>query len=1002
MTRTRLAVMGLVVVAAALALALRRDGTDVAPGLASPPTASDPAPDAPRPKTPAALAPRPRGAVAPDVPGEPTSSDSPGFVGRIETIEGDPAEGATIDVVVGTEVRATCLADATGTFRFRLELAPSAPAAHGLLRARGRDDSAAQHLLGIPAHGGRGAHAPQEPIDVGVLRLGSAHALDVQVTTLCPASQPATVWLVAAMLPPETPFAVREADATGALRFEGVPAGHWMLVAVAPGCARARTAVNLPRRQPEPVDMTLGEPHTLTVRVVDAADTAPVANATVEVAEFVTLPQHSFHTALLSSPSRLVADAAGVARIEGLAGNETLALSAHATGYPKATGNQGRRGGPGEVRVVPGQTEVTIALHRAITVRWPLTDDGIGVPPHGSSVTLEPWTNTGRLVVPQKGTIEGRDLVVSGWGADGASGYAVFEGRAAARLHAGPRETTGHPTAFYPMRRVELALRHEDGTPASGWFLVVRDGGNNAVKPSVETDAQGRAAMEGLYSGPASLVQVSASDRPEDFGGYVLPLGSVDLAERDGRFDAVVPAERTFLVRLTVDGRAPRRAFPGRPTVDHVPVRAEALDATEVAGRFRVTWRPKGRQTSVVVSAMATGFRAESKAVELATHAPQDEVVVDLMPTGTVRIRLKEPADRRHRIVLHRWDSTRDDFRVRAPDVTMPRQADPDGVVEIGDVTPGRYRAADAFSGVTSAPFDVAASDQPTVVDLDLSATGWVKGRVVVPEGTSLALVRVGEVDAGQVAVPDQDPLVAFLGRAGVASSMFNPMEGTFWVRVAGTRPVTLRPYHPTLAPHPTEGRRTVTGPAEGLELRLVAGPTARLRLATPAHVASHPGQPSLLTVRLYPGPVEGPGRVLSGLLDAEHRHVEFGGYPPGSFTVWLDVPGVAPIIRSGVTLGPSDADLGEVAVAPGASLELRVTVKDGQSPPRYAVRATRLDEPAYTRSTDAAGARIVLGGLGAGRFHITAFGYDGAAPPLNELIEFDGRTTVVRDLVVR
>ena len=38
--------------------------------------------------------------------------------------------------------------------------------------------------------------------------------------------------------------------------------------------------------------------------------------------------------------------------------------------------------------------------------------------------------------------------------------------------------------------------------------------------------------------------------------------------------------------------------------------------------------------------------------------------------------------------------------------------------------------------------------------------------------------------------------------------------------------------------------------------------------------------------MRLYPGPVEGTGLSLVGLLDAEHRHVVFGGYQPGTWQV--------------------------------------------------------------------------------------------------------------------
>lgn len=1007
MKRTRILAATLILVAAALVPFLRRGEDENAPGLASPPTADTPDSSTPAPLAAgagdaSALGRAPYGNVAPSRgdTADVTSGDRLVFVGVVLTLAGEPAAGATIEVAVGPEVRATVATDASGALRFQVPRPSTTAERIGLLRGRGRDGTVGQLAFALQQRDGNGTAirpaGSDQPIDVGVLRLGPAHALDVQVMTSCAAQGPPTVWLIDVAYPPDTPFAISETDATGMVRLDGVPSGTWTLVASAPGCGRARAIVQLPRTGTDPVELALGPPHHLTVRVYDGADASPIAGATVVLAERVALQEYGFRGALLSTQGPWVTDATGTVWIDGLSGTETLLVSAHAKGYPAATGTRvGRPGGPGEVRVEPGQREATIELHRAFTVRWPLTHHGIGVPPNGSEVTIEPWTNTGRLVVPPKGTIEGHELVVPGWAADGASGYAVLADRASARLQAGPRETTGYPTAFYPLRRLALTLRFEDGSPAVGWFLVVLDGGNNAVKPSVATDTEGRAAMEGLYGGPGSLVQVWATKSPETLYPYALALGSVNLFERDGQFEGVIPAERTLLVRVTVEGRAAPADLSWWPTINHTPVEAASIVPDEKSGRLRVTWRPRGRATIVRMSAVAEGYLAETKQLELSTLSATDEVVVDLQPAGAVRIQLKEPADRRHRVVLDRWDAARGDFGTRNPELVTSPQADADGVIEVRGLAPGRYRAADTLSGLTSAPFDVTAGAAPVEVAFDLSTTGWVKGRVVIPEGASPQYVSVGEVGL-EAHVASTSIVGAALPGTGVNA------DGTFWLRVAGTRTVTLRPYHPVLVPHPTLGRHTVTGPADGVELHLVPGPTARLRLATRPRVQVNAGQPRVITVRLYPGPVEGPGQTLAGVLDAEHRTVQFGGYEPGTHTVWIDVPGCAPIVVTGVVLTANDADLGEVALPSGASLELHIAVKDGQSPSRYAVWATRVDEPAYSRSTDVPSSRIVLDGLGAGRFRITAHAYDGAGPALNEEIEFDGRSTVVRELHAR
>ena len=69
---------------------------------------------------------------------------------------------------------------------------------------------------------------------------------------------------------------------------------------------------------------------------------------------------------------------------------------------------------------------------------------------------------------------------------------------------------------------------------------------------------------------------------------------------------------------------------------------------------------------------------------------------------------------------------------------------------------------------------------------------------------------------------------------------------------------------------------------------------------------------------------------------------------------------------------------------------------------PRFSVWVQKLDEPTYTRHTDAAGETIAVRGIGAGRFRVSAVAYNGAAPGIQEEIEFDGLTKVVRTIDAR
>jgi hypothetical protein len=927
---------------------------------------------------------------------------------KVLTVAGEPAAGVTVEARLDRTVLASVTTDAAGSFRFQLVDAVSPAEQLGTVRARAADGSVAQAMLVLALRSGADPRAagpaPGTPRDLGTLQLAPSHTIEVRVAGTCRAGQPATLWLLPATAGFATPWSVEQTDAEGRATIEGLPVGTWMIVAWAPGCGRARVPLELPRQATDPLEIALGEPRTLEVLVRDAADKTPIVGAVVRAQEQVSLPGYITYAPLHSCPAELTTDAEGFARIEGLSGAETLTLRARAQDYP--TSSTMRRGlgggGPGEVRSEPGQTDALIELKKPITVRWPLKDEGVGIPPDGTEVKLEPWTNTGRLEVPPRGVIEGRELVVPGWGSDGASGYAVLAGFGAARLQAMPGETKGHPTAFYPLRKIELIAKHADGQPAEGWFLIVRDGGNNPVKPGVRTDAEGRATMDGLYGGAGSLVDVSVSTG-EGHGGFALALGSVNLYERDGRFDAVIPAERTLRIRLTLQGAPLPANLAAWPTLNHARVSAPLPEQgiTE-PGVFEARWRPHLPDAVAVVSAQSAGLLAETKQVPPSVVESGAEVVIDLRPAGSVHVQVKEPEDKRYRVALDRldpstggWSGSESPFAFGS---SRGLRANANGVVELQGLVPGRYRAIDTTSGLTSEPFDVQAGGTPTRIAFDLSTTGWAKGRVVLPADGSFEGVTVGEHDAK----PAGPFTVVLAGHATLPGTPVNPQDGTFWFRLPGTRPVTLRAFHPTLRPHATLGQVTVTKAQEGLELHMERGATARLRFTRPAPVFMNRGQARPIPVRLYAGPVEGAGKSLAATLDGAHQNVEFGGFEPGTFTVWIDAPGSAPVVLEGVVFGSTDVDLGEVALSSGASLELQVSVKDGQSPPRFSVWAESLDEPTYVRNVDAAGSKITLEGLGAGRFRVHATPYNHAVRGLQEEIVFDGRSKVVRVIDAR
>lgn len=655
--------------------------------------------------------------------------------------------------------------------------------------------------------------------------------------------------------------------------------------------------------------------------------------------------------------------------------------------------------GAGAAKSEPKVTEArdVTDLSGGVTVRWPLENKGIGIPADGSTVDIKPWTNTGRLTVPPKGVIEGHELVVPGWRTDGASGYAVIPGKGIARITARPGQETGRPTAFYPLRRIELIARLPDGSAATGWYLVVRSSGNNFAQPPVKTNAEGKAVMTQLYGGPRSLVEVSVADSPRQWGGFSKGLGSVDLAKHDGHFEVVLPAERTMHIRLEV---------PGGEAAGHLTaftrIGARSLKAakSDESGLLIVRWRPVVPDATVRVSVNVRGFTSEHEEVSLAAAEDPIEVTIELHLAGSVRVAVTEPEDKRYGIDLERWNEDRQSWGSASKFGNRHgSRADANGLVLFLPLTPGRYRVIETRSKLVSEPFDVPADGEPVRISFDASATGWVKGKVEVPEGVPFGGIRVGEVGAEpemgllQTSIFDAVPLP---GRR-VSSK-----DGTFAYRVSSTEPVTLRIYHALLKPHPTKGYVTVRGPQEGVILTAVRGPVATVRFDTPARVRANPGQLRTIAVHLYPGAVEGKGIRLPGLLDGTHMKVEFGGFERGTYTVWIDAPGYAPVVMKDVKLTESDVDLGEVTLKKGSVFRVNVRVKEGQSPPRLFVAVRKLDDPTYIRSMHRSAETITVQGIGAGRFKVSAHAFGGGLPPLDEEMEFDGTTEVVRTIDAR
>lgn len=324
------------------------------------------------------------------------------------------------------------------------------------------------------------------------------------------------------------------------------------------------------------------------------------------------------------------------------------------------------------------------------------------------------------------------------------------------------------------------------------------------------------------------------------------------------------------------------------------------------------------------------------------------------------------------------------------------RKPAPDGWVFIG-LEPGSYRMR--AGGVVFGPVTIGANGGPDLL-IDYGKIAAIAGRIEAPEGVPYHEVSL------------------LLEVEGLEPDTLNPMwgqprrpnkDGTFRVLIPGDRKAKLSIRHRTLAPDPKRGSiETVTG-VEGVVLALVPGPSLRLRI--PQYFEKYrerfekypQWQRPFVEVRLYRGEPAG-NPEFQVFAQAEDREWKGGGFVPGTYTLWIDVPESVPVVRRGVKLD-GDADLGELPMDTGSTLKIRVLVNEPLAAPRINVWANRIGEPRYYRGLNSNGEEVVLlTGLAVGRYRVLG-GVTmqmGTQRMLNEEIEVDGATDVERTLDLR
>jgi hypothetical protein len=333
-----------------------------------------------------------------------------------------------------------------------------------------------------------------------------------------------------------------------------------------------------------------------------------------------------------------------------------------------------------------------------------------------------------------------------------------------------------------------------------------------------------------------------------------------------------------------------------------------------------------------------------------------------------------------------------------------------EGLFRFNNLTPGEWQIVEMGSGQLSERVFVPPGGEPSRVRVDVRPRFEVEGRVVGAVGDLLSLARVEVIAEGVVGFwsmmnPNREFLPDEILPPGHWTWVHSE-TGVFKITLPSGIPVTLCAWHPWLRPAAEGGCVTVVGPTSEIVLRLEEGPTCSFKVDSDDPRRGWRDKVYAYgRVALYTGNGGGPPVLQTTAALWGDARVQFGGYEPGTYTLWID-PGklFAPLLMRGVELGLGATDLGTIEVSRGSSLEVRVTLSPGHDPRALFFRARRESWPAYQREASfSSGSDGILRGLGAGSWNVSVMPSHDITRPMHEtLVEVDGVHDQVLDVDLR
>jgi hypothetical protein len=909
--------------------------------------------------------------------GKTTSARTVNVTGRVVREKNVPSAGAKVEAHADAKTVVEATAADDGTFALEIDR-PDDDASAGVLVARDTEGRVGFVALVWRPMPHEGAGGPKTSIDVHDVFVRKAASLDVVVRDAAGFAVAADVAVGVAWVASSTPIARARTDEAGRARIDVASPGTFAVAAMAAGRGRGVTMVDLPRDGAEPLEIKLVPLRDVDVTVVEKGSETPIAGARVTLIELVMTGQTGWEVPYLFTPDAPATDAQGRTRLVGIASAGSLRVIAVAPGYLDAGSATSDSGG---VRLAPDATTLVVPMSRRRRVSWEVEPGDAPTPPDGATLSLRPQVGSGTTDLPPTGRMEGGKIVVDDVTPAYFSAIAVAPDGSQARLWVKPDTLDGTPTKFSKTPRAEVVVRWNDGAPAAGLFVELRNQGNNPFGPAVETDANGKAVFEGLEQ---QMADVYVSMSKGLYSGR--RVATTDLGKGEGRVEVTIPRLRDALIRVFLDGTpglpktlwaSPQFAMPSSMNV-------ESRD--EAAGTARVKFWPAAGGGDTVIPLEVAGWIIDGP-LKIPASAPDPiELRIDLRRSGSLDVEVVPPPDGRFALRAERFDPEKNEWLASGHDTQLHRpgqgQVDAQNHWRLQTLAPGRYRVREPSSSSLSDEVEVVARPEPATLRFDLSRVGWASGRVVVPAGESAAGITVRL---------DPAPPAAMWGQE---SGVRTGPEGTFKIRLPGDRDVTLTAESMLLMPAKDGGRVHAIAGAQGLEIRLVRGPVVHVTFDRAPPYWINPGEVHTESVYLWRGPMAGPP-TISKKAKIEGATATFGGIEPGRWSVMIDLMPVAPVVVENVEIGEGETSVGPVALSDGTSLQFEVRVPAGQTAPRISVWARRLDVlPSYQRWGEV-GAKGKIPGLRRGRFHVSAHPVMGGGALFDKDIDVDGATDV-------